>query len=527
MPSGKRKTPVATQPSAAPLYRAAPTDLSMTEEPEKDPGDGLTSESPLVEERHADVVSELASLVGRPLIKIRKRGELLSVIDVIQCLTGFEKQNAGSTLRDLCVKHPGIKTIFCKFTGRGQQPTPCANVKLLLEIVNLLPCKCIDAIRPRLPEIIARYVGDTPVDLSANELDDGVPGGPLNEEQPAGVLAELSMLVGRPVIKIRKHGELLSVIDVIESMTGFKKDTAAYTLKELCTKYPEIQTTLHKFPGARQRPTHCADIKLIIKIIILLPCKSITGIRSKAAELIVRYVGGDLTLVAEVERNNELQQELSGFPDSEKTPEQLLAGACAESVRVNSLPQKPVELSISTRCLDNLGEHLYVLKIPSKHAIRPGRTKDLDARLQQHRRDFGYDAHIVLYAPNCGHVEKTLHRHLKPWRINPSCELIEASRVSIDDLSNLVVELHTRACESAHSSSSSGSRKRSYEEAQLDLDVAELDAKTSLALDERKLHLKKLEHELNKDEYQLSKNAFILELARAGDEAAIAHILKT
>ena len=55
-----------------------------------------------------------------------------------------------------------------------------------------------------------------------------------------------------------------------------------------------------KFAGRGQRDTPMTDAKGIIDIIMLLPGQQAARVRRQAAELLVRYLGGDLSLVDEV-----------------------------------------------------------------------------------------------------------------------------------------------------------------------------------------------------------------------------------
>jgi hypothetical protein len=128
------------------------------------------------------------------------------------------------------------------------------------------------------------------------------------ESQGSDVWRELAMLLGRPATKIghvRKTGETtprISAIDVIMLMTGKGSSRAARDLDLVKERYPDVAENLgtYKFKGRRQRETTVATARGIIEVVMLLPGRQGECVRRRAAELLVRYLGGDLMLVGEV-----------------------------------------------------------------------------------------------------------------------------------------------------------------------------------------------------------------------------------
>ena len=53
------------------------------------------------------------------------------------------------------------------------------------------------------------------------------------------------------------------------------------------------------------------DAKGIVEVIMLLPGQQAARVRRQAAELLCRYLGGDLALVDEVCRNRGFQEQLA------------------------------------------------------------------------------------------------------------------------------------------------------------------------------------------------------------------------
>ena len=80
-------------------------------------------------------------------------------------------------------------------------------------------------------------------------------------------------------------------------------------LDRLVTQFPEVCTTCTnlRFPGRGQRDTPVTDAEGIVTIIMLLPGRAAASMRQSAANVMVRYLGGDLSLVREVMQNHEIQ----------------------------------------------------------------------------------------------------------------------------------------------------------------------------------------------------------------------------
>ena len=131
---------------------------------------------------------------------------------------------------------------------------------------------------------------------------------------------QLVTLLGMETVRIRKTDEeapKVSVIDVAVAVPGHDANHAGQAVRNVCEKYPDVheKVVYVKFPDARGRmgqKTPVADVKGIVEIIALLPGQQATRVRRQAAELLVRYLGGDLGLVDEVIALRGLQEELAG-----------------------------------------------------------------------------------------------------------------------------------------------------------------------------------------------------------------------
>ena len=130
------------------------------------------------------------------------------------------------------------------------------------------------------------------VDAMLTSLDDDVP-------------RQLAVLLGREVIRIRRTDEnpsRVSVIDVAMAVSGGTQHDAAKSLRRLCDQYPEVGPNWShlKFKGRGQRETPVTDAKGIVEVIMLLQGQQAARVRRQAAELLCRWLGGDMRIIDEV-----------------------------------------------------------------------------------------------------------------------------------------------------------------------------------------------------------------------------------
>jgi len=128
-------------------------------------------------------------------------------------------------------------------------------------------------------------------------------------------MASLAGLDENTVTRIRKTAESpprVSVIDVICVITGNTPHDGSQTHIRLCEAYPEVSSICghFQFSGQGQRNTPVTDATGIVQILWLLPGRAAAEARQSAAKVVVRYLGGDVSLVAEIMANHATQAEL-------------------------------------------------------------------------------------------------------------------------------------------------------------------------------------------------------------------------
>ena len=129
-------------------------------------------------------------------------------------------------------------------------------------------------------------------------------------------MASLMELTDGTVNQIRKTAEDPPRVSIVDTIGIFMKGDhrqAAHTWQRLSQQFPEVchLVTHFKFSGQGQRETPVTDARGIVDIIMVLPGKAAASVRRQAADVLVRYLGGDPTLVQEIAANRFAQEELS------------------------------------------------------------------------------------------------------------------------------------------------------------------------------------------------------------------------
>jgi hypothetical protein len=158
---------------------------------------------------------------------------------------------------------------------------------------------------------------------------------------PTDIQQQLATLLGREVKQVRKTEDVpakISVIDVVVAITGKDARHSAQEVRTICDRYQDVDRNLvHvKFLDSRgrrgQKDTPVTDARGIVEIVMLLPGNQAARVRREAAELLCRWLGGDLTIIDEVCRNRGLQEDLAV-----QNPEDPRR-AFGEAVEVGSAP---------------------------------------------------------------------------------------------------------------------------------------------------------------------------------------------
>ena len=119
-------------------------------------------------------------------------------------------------------------------------------------------------------------------------------------------------------------------------------------------------------------------------------------------------------------------------------------------------------------------KHLYTLYSPSLNISRSGRTDNFERRLQEHKNTINQDVYFTMQASHYGHTEKYIHDVYRHRRTTPRDEKIPGY-IDPQAVADMLPDLHKRFM--GKEKELVASRKRSREEADLDLYNAEINAK--------------------------------------------------
>ncbi|GAQ93104.1 hypothetical protein KFL_013000020 [Klebsormidium nitens] len=205
----------------------------------------------------------------------------------------------------------------------GHKESPLLHVSEFDKIVTLLEGARAEDFRSECYELVADF---------------------LKIEGPK-VVDELRQLIIRGKglgegIKIRKTSETpprVSVLDVIQSVT--EVINPRQTWENIKSQNPEVVSVVYnlQFEGSGQRPTPVTCARGLVAIVNLLPGKRAAQFRLKCANVVVRYLGGDETLVGEIRRNREAQSQL---------PKEHPARVFGETVEAEGKQKDPEELDL-------------------------------------------------------------------------------------------------------------------------------------------------------------------------------------
>ena len=139
--------------------------------------------------------------------------------------------------------------------------------------------------------------------------------------------------------KLRKTSDnppRVSIYDVIQTVTGQTPSNCKHTWDRLVVAYPDVSTgrSNFKFAGRGQKETPVTDARGITEVLMLLPGRAAASFRKEAASVVVRYLGGDLSLIEEIAQNRLVQEQL---PDSHPA---RLFGQAVESEVVKRLREE-------------------------------------------------------------------------------------------------------------------------------------------------------------------------------------------
>jgi len=250
-------------------------------------------------------------------------------------------------------------------------------------VLHKKSCKRVcDPVTPVIPQVIPQVIEEC---IDDSPLEMIIRGGSNN---------------GKIIRKTDETPQRVSAYDVINIVTA--SEQAYVIFHRLKEEHPEVLSifTNFQFEGQGQRPTPVVDARGLVTLLNLLPGHKAAAFRAKSADIIVRYLGGDPTLIAEINRNAEIQANLPEdhpmaiFATSFGQAQVFVTPTEKSIVSCLNLQEGPIlfqDLGIPTLLLSpNCIYCIYIGydQISKKYIFKYGMTTDIKTRIADHRLKF-------------------------------------------------------------------------------------------------------------------------------------------
>jgi hypothetical protein len=253
---------------------------------------------------------------------------------------------------------------------------------------------------------------------------------------------------GNKVRVVNENPKKVSLYDVM-SILGDKNPSK--TIIRLKEKFPEVipmcYSNIFK-TGQGQKNTPVVDAKGLITILMLLPGEKAALFRYKASNILVRYLAGDLSLIPEIEENNEIQEinpDNFGFRDMIKDSSKLDKNI---SPYISEMLTPTI---IDTMLAPNI---VYLLWIgfchnDNVHIWKYGKTYDFKDRSRLHKSEQKSEAYILqisLGTHPSNNLEKTIEKIVYKYgiKINNGKECLHRENFitrNFTDLQDIVTKI--------------------------------------------------------------------------------------
>lgn len=221
--------------------------------------------------------------------------------------------------------------------------------------------------------------------------------------------------------RIRKSREVpprVSVFDLIGAICGAGNPRQSWAnvmerMRGMNAALPDIGT--YQFAGPGQRSTPVVDARGVVHIIFFLPGPRAAAFCYKCSDLIVRYLGGDESLIDEIRQTRVAQEQLSG--------DNLLRVFAPSPQNVWSSFEVPLERCDQGVVYTATSPHLPYVKI----GMWTGTEKMLRSRYATY---YGQSVNIKsIPSADCRLLERSVHIALSDFLFEPGRELYKKGAV--------------------------------------------------------------------------------------------------
>ena len=216
------------------------------------------------------------------------------------------------------------------------------------------------------------------------------------EDSPLEMIIRGGSNNGKIIRKTNENPQRVALYDIISIVS--ETDQANVMLYRLKMLYPQVVflcNNVYKFKGKGQKPTPVVDARGFVTIVNLLPGLKAAEFRAKSADIIVRFLGGDLTLIEEIKRNAEMQANLPSDHPLAFFGQDVASTSATPITYYLNLQKSPIEFNY------DLGIHSDLLapnciycifigydSIKKIYIFKYGMTTDIKTRIAEHRMTY-------------------------------------------------------------------------------------------------------------------------------------------
>ncbi len=196
-----------------------------------------------------------------------------------------------------------------------KKPTPVINVHGMVKLLMWLPGETAKQFRSTSAVNLIKHLGGdlTLIDeINVQEQVEEI----IVQESEIEVKNQVSTLQFSGIFQGRENeiritpDNKISVFDFIKVVGG--QSQPRKTWNDILDKYENEVVTFRnyfQFLGQGQKPTPVINVHGMVKLLMWLPGETAKQFRSTSAEILVRYLGGDLTLIDEIKKIDEFHIE--------------------------------------------------------------------------------------------------------------------------------------------------------------------------------------------------------------------------
>ena len=228
---------------------------------------------------------------------------------------------------------------------------------------------------------------------------------------------------GRSTVSVYPDGRV-DAVELAMRLTGKSRKIAGNALRDLKPNlFDASKFMVIKLPGKGNLSTKTLDCSDAMDLVMVLPGNASKVIRKKFADIIVRYLDGDITMCAEIKKNRDMGRSASYTNFIQDTMKQIMEEQ--EQEQTGHLP------TIS---------YIYASKSAAfPGLIKIGKTQDVAQRLSQLNTGCAPAPHSVVVVAatfDKDRDEKEAHQHFAAFRREG--EFFEVSELDVKTYFSLV-----------------------------------------------------------------------------------------